>query len=307
MPIYLPIAEISVDGFVLIGLGLLVGFLSGLFGVGGGFLMTPLLIFIGVPPAVAVSTEASQITAASASGALGHWRRRAVDVKMGLLLLLGGALGSLAGVRIFTLLRGIGQIDVVISLCYILFLGLVGGLMAWESTLALRARKRGKTPRGRKAARTRWIDALPLKMRFPRSKLYTSALPPVLIGLTVGILAALMGVGGGFIMVPAMIYILRMPTNVVVGTSLFQIILVTALTTVLQAGANQTVDVLLAGFLILGGVLGAQLGVRAGARIRAEELRLGLALVVLGVCAKLGFDLIAPPADPFALGGEAIA
>jgi uncharacterized protein len=303
MQIYLPIAEISVNIFLLLGLGLGIGFLSGMFGVGGGFLMTPLLMFIGIPPAVAVSTEANQIVASSSSGALAHWRRRTLDIKMGLLLLVGGASGSIAGVQLFAFLRSLGQIDLIISLCYVGFLGIIGGLMFIESIGAIRRRNRSAhsaQPVSRRRKR-RLIDRLPFKTRFPASGLYLSVIPPIVIGFFVGTLAAIMGVGGGFIMVPAMIYILRMPTSVVVGTSLFQILFVTALTTFLQAAQNQTVDIVLALLLIVGGVIGAQLGARAGRHVKAEELRIALSLMVLMVCAKLGWDLVATPADLFAI------
>lgn len=308
MQIYLPIAEISLNLFLLLGLGVGVGFLSGMFGVGGGFLMTPTLIFIGVPPAVAVSTEANQIVASSASGALAHFRRKSLDVKMGLVLLVGGVAGSTSGVFLFSLLQRLGQIDLVISLAYVGFLGIIGGLMFFESVMAIvrRGRAGGAVGARRRRKRT-WIDALPFKTRFPVSGLYMSVVPPIAIGFLVGTLAAIMGVGGGFIMVPAMIYVLRMPTNVVVGTSLFQILFVTALTTFLQAAQNQTVDIVLAFLLIVGGVIGAQLGARAGAKVRAEELRAALAMMVLGVCAKLGWDLVARPADLYEIieaGGE---
>ena len=302
MQIYLPIAEISVNIFLLLGLGAGVGFLSGMFGVGGGFLMTPLLMFIGIPPAVAVSTEANQIVASSASGALAHWRRKSLDIKMGCLLLVGGASGSVFGVQLFAFLRSLGQIDLIISLSYVGFLGIVGGLMFFESIRAiLRARNPDAANRSNSGGRRKrtWIDRLPLKMRFAASGLYISISPPIAIGFFVGTLAAIMGVGGGFVMVPAMIYILRMPTNVVVGTSLFQILFVTALTTLLQAGQNQTVDIVLAMLLTFGGVIGAQFGARAGRRIKAEELRALLAFMVLAVCLKLGWDLVVTPADLF--------
>ncbi|WP_417487807.1 sulfite exporter TauE/SafE family protein [Maricaulis sp.] len=308
MQIYLPIAEISVNIFLLLGLGLGVGFLSGMFGVGGGFLMTPLLFFIGVPPAVAVSTEANQIVASSASGALAHWKRKTLDIKMGSLLLVGGSAGSIFGVQLFAFLRSLGQIDLIISLSYVSFLGIVGGLMFVESARSILRRNDPAAARAHSGHRKRgWIDKLPFKMRFPASGLYISVIPPVLIGFFVGTLAAIMGVGGGFVMVPAMIYILRMPTNVVVGTSLFQILFVTALTTFLQATQNQTVDVVLAVLLIIGGVIGAQLGARAGRNVKAEELRALLAMMVLIVCLKLGWDLVAQPSDLFVVlprGGE---
>lgn len=301
MQIYLPIAEISVNIFLLLGLGAGVGFLSGMFGVGGGFLMTPMLMFIGIPPAVAVSTEANQIVASSASGALAHWRRRTLDIKMGLLLLVGGASGSIFGVQLFAFLRGLGQVDLIISLSYVSFLGIIGGLMFFESarTILQRGKAENRREGGHHKRKRNWIDALPFKMRFPSSGLYISVIPPVAIGFFVGTLAAIMGVGGGFVMVPAMIYILRMPTNVVVGTSLFQILFVTALTTFLQAAQNQTVDIMLAMLLIVGGVIGAQFGARAGRHVKAEELRALLAAMVLLVCGKLGWDLVVTPADMF--------
>lgn len=301
MQIYLPIAEISVNIFLLLGLGTGVGFLSGMFGVGGGFLLTPLLFFIGIPPAVAVSSQANQIVASSASGALAHWRRQTLDAKMGGLLLAGGSAGSIIGVQVFTALRELGQIDLIISLSYVGFLGTIGALMFVESVRAILRRNRPSERREGGVGRSKrgWIDALPFKMRFPRSGLYISVIPPLVIGLFVGALSAIMGVGGGFVIVPAMIYILRMPTNVVVGTSLFQILFVTALTTFLQAAQNQTVDVVLAMMLTVGGVIGAQFGARAGRKVKAEELRALLALMVLTVCLKLGWDLIATPVDLF--------
>ncbi|MEQ8746734.1 sulfite exporter TauE/SafE family protein [Pyruvatibacter sp.] len=297
MQIYLPIAEMSVNAFVLLGLGGAVGFLSGMFGVGGGFLMTPLLIFTGIPPAVAVGTEAVQIVATSMSGVLAHWRRKAVDFKMAGVLLAGGAVGSIIGVAIFSALRSQGQIDLFISLAYVLFLGVIGALMMNESVRAIRATRAGRSVSARRPGSHVWIHGLPLKMRFRRSRLYISAIPPLLIGLAVGILAAIMGVGGGFIMVPAMIYLLRMPTNVVVGTSLFQIMFVTGLAAIMHATLNQTVDIVLALLLLVGGVIGAQLGVRVGHRLRGEQLRALLALLVLAVCARLAWDLVATPDD----------
>ena len=300
MQIYLPIAEMSVNVFLIFGMGGGVGFLSGLFGVGGGFLMTPLLIFIGIPPAVAVATEANQIVASSVSGVLAHWRRANVDVKMGLTLLAGGIVGSSFGVWLFTILRGLGQIDLVIKLCYVVFLSVIGVLMLSES---IRTLLRVKRHIRRKRHHHYWIHGLPLKMRFRRSRLYISALLPIGIGFLVGVLSAIMGVGGGFIMVPAMIYLLGMPTVVVVGTSLFQIIFVTANVTILQAVSNQTVDVVLALILLTGGVIGAQIGARASGRLQGEQLRGLLGLMVVGVCAKLTYDLVVTPPDLFFLGG----
>ena len=301
MQIYLPIAEISLNIFVLLGMGAGVGFLSGLFGVGGGFLMTPLLIFSGIPSPVAVATEANQIVASSVSGALAHWRRGNVDLKMGLVLLAGGIVGSTVGVWLFSALQKVGQIDLVIRLSYVVFLGIIGALMLVESLRAMQ-RKRRPTGKLRRLHQHNWLHGLPFKMRFRRSKLYISAILPFGIGIVVGILAAIMGVGGGFIMVPAMIYVLGMPTSVVVGTSLFQIIFVTANVTFLQAWQNQTVDVMLALILLVGGVIGAQFGTRVGVRLHGEQLRSLLALMVLGVCTKLGYDLIATPAELFSLG-----
>ncbi len=303
MQIYLPIAEISVDAFLLLGLGGLVGMLSGIFGVGGGFLMTPILIFIGVPAPVAVGTEANQIVASSVSGVLAHWSRGNVDFKMGAVLLLGGLAGSSFGVWLFALLRDVGQIDLVIRLCYVIFLGIIGTLMLIEGLRALRRRRRaGGGASQRKLHKHTWVHGLPLKMRFRRSKLYISALLPFGVGFFVGVLAAIMGVGGGFIMVPAMIYLLGMPTAVVVGTSLFQIIFVTANVTFLQAYANQTVDVVLALLLLTGGVIGAQIGAKVGARLRGEQLRVLLALMVLVVCGKLLSDLAVTPQDIYSIG-----
>jgi len=299
MQIYLPIAEMSVDIFLLLGMGGAVGFLSGLFGVGGGFLMTPLLIFIGVSPAVAVATEANQIVASSVSGALAHWRRGSVDFKMGLVLLVGGFIGSTFGVLLFTWLKTLGQIDLVIRLSYVAFLGIIGALMFVESIRAMfRRRQSGNR---RRLHEHMWVHGLPFKMRFRKSKLYISALLPLGVGVLVGILAAIMGVGGGFLMVPAMIYLIGMPTSVVVGTSLFQIIFVTANVTFLQAVNNQTVDIVLALILLIGGVVGAQIGTRAGAKLRGEELRGLLALMVLIVCGKLLFDLVVTPDDLFSI------
>lgn len=299
MQIYLPIAEQSVNAFLILGLGGLVGVLSGLFGVGGGFLMTPLLIFIGIPPAVAVATQANQIVALSFSGVLAHLRRRTVDIKMGLVLTAGGAAGSVIGVQVFSLLRQIGQVELMVSLAYVVFLGIIGGLMLFESLRAMRRSRSGKS--ARRGKHHSWVHGLPLKMRFRQSKLYISAIPPFLIGVAVGVLAAIMGVGGGFIMVPAMIYLLGMPTAVVVGTSLFQIIFVTGLTTVLHAVENQTVDAALAMLLLVGGVVGVQIGARMGVRIKAAQLRVLLALLVLLVSAKLGYDLVATPGELYSL------
>lgn len=299
MQIYLPIAEMSVNIFLILGMGGGIGFLSGLFGVGGGFLMTPLLIFIGIPPAVAVATEANQIVASSVSGVLAHWKRGNVDIKMGVLLLIGGVIGSTFGVWLFTLLKSLGQIDLVIKLSYVIFLGIIGFLMLIESINSMRA---SKSKIRKKAHTHNWFHGLPFKMRFRKSRLYISAILPIAIGVFVGILSAIMGVGGGFVMVPAMIYLLGMPTAVVVGTSLFQIIFVTANVTILQSVSNYSVDIVLALLLLVGGVIGAQFGARFGGRMQGEQLRGLLALIVIAVCLKLTYDLVVTPLDPFSFG-----
>ncbi len=299
MSIYLPIAEMNINIFLIVFIGMAVGALSGLFGVGGGFLMTPLLIFLGIPPVVAVGTEAPHVLASSVSGVIAHWRKKSVDFKMGFFLLAGGLVGSTIGVNIFKILRSYGQIDLVIQILFVLFLGIIGFSMAFES-----ARTTIKSYKTTSSIRTKlhqhsWIHGLPFKVRFRRSKLYISAIPPIIIGFIVGILSAMMGVGGGFIIIPAMVYILGMPTSVVVGTSLFQIIFVTANSTFFQAYLNQTVDIVLAALMILGGVIGAQIGVRIGAKLKAEYLRGLLAILVLAVCAKIFTDLVLQPNDLF--------
>ena len=304
--IYLPIAEMSVDIFLLLGMGGAIGFLSGLFGVGGGFLITPLLIFIGVPPPVAVGSSVNQVVAASVSGAIAHWRRGNIDFKMGTVLLAGGVAGSLAGILLFDILQALGQIDLVIELSYVVMLSGVGALMLVESGRAILMRRRGGGGRRKKHVHT-WIHGLPLKMRFRTSRLYISALLPLGIGFAVGILAALMGVGGGFFLVPAMIYLLGMPVSIVIGTSLYQITVVAGATTFLHAISGQTVDVVLAGLLTIGAVVGAQLGTRFGAGIRGEELRGLLAMLVLIVCAALFWELVATPQEMFNLSSLTVA
>jgi uncharacterized protein len=299
--IYLPIAELSVNLFVLLGMGAAVGFLSGMFGVGGGFLITPLLIFYNIPPAVAVATGANQVIASSFSGALAHYKRKAIDFKLGSVLLFGGIIGSSVGAWIFASLRRLGQLDIVVSILYVLFLSTVGGLMLTESVRTWRQRRQGSNVDLRQPGQHNWVHKLPLKMRFKVSKLYVSAIPVVVLGAFIGLLSAIMGVGGGFIMVPAMIYLLKVPTNVVIGTSLFQIIFVTAYTTLIQATANQTVDIVLAVLLMVGGVIGAQYGASAGQRLRGEQLRALLALLVLAVGLRLAFGLFSTPASLFVL------
>jgi uncharacterized membrane protein YfcA len=302
MHFYLPVAEMSANILIFLAMGGAVGFLSGLFGVGGGFLMTPLLIFSGIPPAVAVGTESAQITASSVSGAFAQWRRRNIDFTMGAVLLSGGIVGSVFGVQLVGSLRRMGLFDFFVAVCYVTFLGVIGTLMLIESVNTMRKTRGGAAASRRRSGQHLWIHGLPLKLRFQRSKLYISAIPPFLIGLFVGLLAAIMGVGGGFIMVPAMIYLLRVPTNVVVGTSLFQIVFLTAATTALHASQNQTVDVALAMLLMTGGVVGAQLGAVAGERLKAEQLRFLLAALVLMVGLRFAWQLIAPPADLYSIG-----
>jgi len=301
MSIYLPIAEMNVNILLIILLGIMVGGLTGLFGVGGGFLMTPLLIFLGIPPTVAVGTEAPHVLASSLSGAIAHWRRKNVDIKMGIFLLAGGIAGSIVGVNLFKILREFGQIDVIIQFLFLYFLGCIGFSMLFESTRTTIKKYRTTSLIRTKLHQHSWIHGLPFKMRFHRSKLYISTIPPVIIGFFVGILSAMMGVGGGFIMIPAMVYILGMSTNVVVGTSLFQIIFVTANSTFFQSYLNQTVDIVLASLMILGGVIGAQVGARLGSTFKAEYLRGVLAILVLAVCIKIFLDLTLTPDDLFSL------
>ena len=301
MQFYLPIAEVSVNAFLLLGIGGIVGFLSGMFGVGGGFLITPLLFFIGIPSGVAVATGANQVVASSISGVLAQFRRKAVDVPMGLVLLAGGLAGSGLGIWVFARLTALGQVDLAVQLSYVVFLGVVGLTMLLES---LRAVRRANRPGGatvRRAHFHTWAHRLPGKVKFRVSGLYISVIPPIAIGAFVGFLSAVMGVGGGFIMVPAMIYLLGMPTKVVIGTSLFQIIFTTAFTTVMHAVTSHSVDLMLALLLILGGVIGAQIGARIGLKMRADHLRVLLALLVLAVCARVGADLVLRPDELYSL------
>ena len=300
MYIYLPIAEQPIHSLAILGIGAFLGLIMGLVGVGGGFLLTPLMMFLGIPPPVAVASVANQLVAPSVSGVLSHWKRSNVDFKMGTVLLLGGVVGSSIGVILFNFLGKIGQLDFVIKSSYVIFLTLIGTLMFSESLrLILRSRK-GKITRG-KLHQHNWLHGLPFKIRFRKSKLYISILLPILIGVIVGILAALMGIGGGFIIVPAMIYLLGMPTSLVVGTSLFQIIFVAANTTILQASQNQTVDIVLATILLLGSVIGVQLGSRFTNILRGEYLRLILSSIIILVSLKLLIDLITVPSDLFSV------
>jgi uncharacterized membrane protein YfcA len=299
--VYLPIAEISVNLVVMLGLGAAVGFLSGMFGVGGGFLLTPFLMFSGIPAPIAVATGANQIVATSVSGALAQWRRGNIDFRMGAVLIAGGMASAVVGVFLLKFLREAGQASLIVSLTYVALLGTIGALMLVESLRAIQRARAGKPASSRRPGQHNWIHGLPLKMRFPRSRLYISAIPPLVIGAVVGLLTAFLGVGGGFIMVPAMIYLLRMPTNIVIGTSIFQIIFITAIVTILHASFAYTLDVVLALILAVGGVIGGQFGVKAGQRFRGEQLRAMLAIMVLAVALRLLFDLVLKPSELYSI------
>ena len=301
MYVYLPIAEIPINVLYILGMGLAVGFLSGMFGIGGGFLLTPLLIFAGIPPAIAVASQTGQISAASFSGMLAYWRRNAIDLKLAFVLLAGGLIGSALSVWLFALLRRLGQLDLVIALGYVFFLGLVGSLMLGESVRAMVRTRKGRPPMLRKPGQHNWIHRLPLKMRFPRSRIYLSSISVVTLGATIGLLGATLGIGGGFMLVPALVYLLRVPAALVVGTSLFQIVFTMAAACVLHAMVNQSIDVVLALVLMVGSVAGAQFGARAGQRLKAEQLRALLALLVLGVGVRFFLSLVIPPPDPYSI------
>jgi uncharacterized membrane protein YfcA len=301
MQIYLPVAELSLNIFLLIGLGLAIGFLSGMFGIGGGFIMTPFLIFLGVPAGVAVGTGASQVVASSVSSAVGHWQRGNIDFQMGYLLIGGGVFGALAGVKVLAILSAYGQLDLFVSLSYVILLGVVGALMLIESVQKLLPKQGAAPVSMRRGGQHTWIEGLPLKQRFRHSKIYVSAIPPVALGGFVGWLTAIMGVGGGFLLVPAMIYLLRLPTRIVIGTSTFQIVCITAFTTVLQSIQNHSVDIMLSLPLMFGGVIGAQLGVGFSERLKAEQLRALLALLVIAVAVRMALGLVVPPSFPYTL------
>jgi uncharacterized membrane protein YfcA len=300
LDIYLPIAEVSVNWPFLVLLGATIGFVSGLFGIGGGFLMGPILIFLGIPPAVAVASQASHVVASSTSGVIHYTSQKAVDYRIGGVMAAGGVTGALLGVELFRYLRLLGQADLAIALSYLVFLGVIGALMGYESLGQIMRRMRGEVAARKERRRPLWLYGLPLRMRFPRSGLYISAIPPFALGAFAGVLSAIMGVGGGFVLVPAMLYVLRMKAGVVVGTSLFQIIITTAMTTVLQAGRNQTVDVVLSTILLLGGVVGAQYGARLAGRFRSDVMRLALAALVLLAGVYMGLELFIRPSDLFA-------
>jgi uncharacterized membrane protein YfcA len=297
LEIYLPIADLPVNIFLVFAMGLAVGFISGMFGIGGGFLMTPLLIFIGVSPAVSVATVSSHIAASSFSGALLYWRRRAIDLALAFMLLVGGLVGTALGVWLFTLLRSIGQLDLAISLSYVFLLGSVGGLMILESVRAIIRLQKGHAVGVRKPGSHTWLHGLPIKVRFKQSRLYVSVIPVWVIGGIMGFLGAIMGIGGGFILVPSLIYLVRVPTNVVIGTSMVLTLVTMASATVLHAATNHLVDAVLALILMIGGVIGAQFGAQAGQKMRSERLRLLLGLLVFAVGLRFAINLFLPPAE----------
>jgi uncharacterized membrane protein YfcA len=299
--IYLPIADLPVNIFLIFAMGIAVGFISGMFGIGGGFLMTPLLIFVGITPAVAVATVSTHIAASSFSGAISYWRRRALDLPLALLLLAGGFMGTTSGVWLFTLLRSLGQLDLTIGLSYVLLLGSVGGLMVVEGLRAILRQRAGKPTEVRRPGSHAWFHGLPFKLRFKRSRIYVSAIPVLAIGIVIGFVGAIMGIGGGFLLVPMLIYLLRVPTNVVIGTSMVLTLVTMATATVLHAATNHLVDAVLALILMVGGVIGAQFGARAGQNMRGERLRLLLGILVLAVGVRFAIDLVLPPADPFSI------
>ncbi|WP_045837002.1 sulfite exporter TauE/SafE family protein [Hyphomicrobium sp. 99] len=301
MTLYLPIAEMSVSVIAFLALGATVGFLSGLFGVGGGFLLAPLLTFLGIPPGVAIATSTSHVAASSVSGAMTQYRRGNIDIKLALVMLAGGIAGSYVGVAFVKVLTARGLFELTVSLTYVIFLGVVGTIILIEGINTSRKTRTAGSASGRKPGQHSWMERLPFKMRFPRSKLYMSAVPPIVIGMFVGFLSAIMGIGGGFVMIPAMIYLLRVPTALVIGTSLFQIVFVSATATVLHAVENKSVDIVLAAILIAGGVLGAQFGTMAGEKIRSEHLRVLLGVLILLVAARMAVDLAIKPSDLFSL------
>lgn len=299
MLLYLPVAEWPVNMFVIFGVGGAVGFISGMFGVGGGFLLTPLLVFSGISPAVAVGTVSAQVAASSTSGALSYWRRRLIDWKLAVWLLSGGMIGSTVGVWVFAALRRVGQLDLVIAVCYVVFLGFIGGFMVIESVGALLAARAGTPPPDKPIRERAWLRKLPLRVHFPRSRLVISAIPVLALGIGIGFLGTLLGIGGGFLIVPALIYLLRVPANLVVGTSLVQMVATMSYTTFLQAANNHTVDIVLGLLLMIGGVIGAQFGAQVGQRLRGEQLRALLGLLILGVGLRFAVDLVVTPTDRY--------
>ena len=301
MQLYLPVADIPVNVFLILAMGAAVGFVSGMFGIGGGFLMTPLLIFIGITPAVAVASVASHIAASSFSGAISYWRRRAIDPTLALVLLIGGTIGTALGVSTFTFLRSLGQLDLTIALSYVVLLTTVGGLMFWEGLRSMLRVRRGVVVPLRRSGSHVWIHGLPMKMRFKRSKIYLSVIPIVVVGMLIGFIGAVMGIGGGFILIPIMIYVLRVPTSTVIGTSMVPTLVTMVFATMLHAVTNHLVDAVLALILMVDGVTGAQFGARAGQKIRGEHLRLLLGLLILAVGIRFAIELVIRPDDLFTI------
>ena len=301
MQLYLPIADIPVNVFLILAMGAAVGFVSGMFGIGGGFLMTPLLIFVGIAPAVAVASVASHVAASSFSGAISYWRRRALDPALALVLLSGGLTGTTAGVWLFTLLRAIGQLDLTIAMSYLILLGAVGTMMIVESVRAILRARGGRPAEIRRPGSHLWIHGLPLKLRFKTSKIYVSVIPIVTIGFLIGFIGAVMGIGGGFLLVPALIYLIRVPTGVVIGTSMVLTLVTMAYATIIHAATNHLVDALLALILMIGGVIGAQFGARTGQKFSGEQLRLLLGILVLMVGLRFAYDLVVRPADLYSI------
>ncbi|SNY91912.1 hypothetical protein SAMN04515647_2155 [Cohaesibacter sp. ES.047] len=301
MELYLPIAEMPVNVFVILAMGGTVGFLSGIFGVGGGFLLTPLLIFYGISPAVAVASVTAQITASSTTGALAYLRSGNLDIKLGSILFSAGIMGSVVGVEIFARLRELGQLDLIISVSYVTFLGAVGSLMVMESVRAIVRTRKGNTVATRRSGQHNWVHGLPFKMRFKKSKIYVSILPVLFIGGSIGFLGTVLGIGGGFMLVPALIYILRVPTAVVIGTSLYQIVVTMAVATVLHSITTQTVDIVLALILMLGGTVGAQFGAQIGQKLKAEQLRALLGILVLMVGMRFAYNLVIQPQEVYSI------
>ena len=301
MQIYLPIAGLTVNIFVILAMGIAVGFISGMFGIGGGFLMTPLLIFLGIPPAVAVASVTGHIAASSMSGAISYWRRKAIDIALVFMLLAGGIIGTAFGVWLFTLLRAVGQLDITIGVSYVLLPSIVGVLMVIESVRAIMRVRQGKPVELRRPGSHMWIHGLPFKLRFKRSRIYVSAIPVWGIGFIIGFVGAIMGIGGGFLLVPMLIYLLRVPTATVIGTSMVLTLVTMASATVMHSATNHLVDALLALILMVGGVTGAQFGARAGQKMRSERLRLLLGLLVLAVGIRFAFDLVLRPENLYSI------
>jgi uncharacterized membrane protein YfcA len=297
MQLYLPIAELPLNLFLLLGMGGAIGFISGMFGVGGGFLLTPLLIFVGVPAPVAVATSSVHIAASSVTGALNYWRRQALDLKLGTVLTIGGFIGTVGGVLFFNQMRRLGHLETVITLSYVTLLMSVGCLMFVESIGAVIDRRRGKPVVLRQPGEHRWYEGLPFRMRFPRSKITTSLIPVILLGAAIGFIGAVLGIGGGFLVVPALIYLFRIPASIVVGTSLFQILWTMLIATMLHATVSQAVDILLALTLVVGGVVGAQFGARTGQNLKGEQFRLLLAMLILAVGIRFASEIVGQPAD----------